>query len=63
MAGANGLLHLALPAELPVGVLLHCLHKGIRDTDGEIGMLDLARGTLHRNELFDIRVIVVQHDH
>ena len=63
MAGTNRFLNLVLPDQIPVCILFHRFHELIGDTDRKIGMFNLSGGALHCDELFYIRMVIIQHDH
>src|SRR6266487_4909106 len=54
LACRNSLPDLALPGQLPVSVIFNCLHEGVGDADGEVGVLDLACRTLDCDKLFNV---------
>src|SRR5581483_4205298 len=63
VAGLQRLLDLALPLEFPVAVAPHRVHERIGHADRQVGVVDPAQVLLDGDELFDVRVVVVEHQH
>src|SRR5579883_413461 len=63
IARAHGFLDLALPDQIPVGIVLDRLHKPVGDADRQVRVLNLARRAFDRDELLDIGMVVVEHEH
>ena len=61
--GIHGMEHLTIPLELPLTPKLYLGHQGIRNTDGEVRVVELLEVPLPVDELHNIRVIIVEHQH
>ena len=60
---ADGLLDLAVPDQIPRGIGLDGGHERIGDADGQVRVIDALEVALDVDELLDVRMAVVDHQH
>src|SRR5207248_7810086 len=68
VAGPHRAHGLALPLQVPGQVGLDGGHEGVADAQAHVGVLDhdgapIGADALGGDELFDVRVVVVEHEH
>ena len=59
----DGLPDLAVPDKIPRGIGLDRSHERIGDADGQVRVIDALEVALDVDELLDVRMTVVDHQH
>src|SRR5262249_60684915 len=63
LPGGERLPHLPVPDQLPLPAGLDRFHEAVGDADREVGVVDPGEVLLDGDELLDVRVVVVEHQH